>query len=193
MILIDTPVREVAKLYTYADYLKLPDDGIRYEIINGELFMSPAPTVGHQRTLREFLYALTSFLKKKPLGEVLPAPTDVILSDVNILQPDIVLVLREKYDIFTRENIQGAPDLVIEVLSRGTEKRDREKKLAQYSRFEVQEYWMVNHEQQWVEVWRREGGELVFHKRLEQNQIVTTPLLPGLKIRLAKIFRQRLS
>lgn len=191
MILIDTPRRETAKLYTYVDYLQLPEDGVRYEILNGELLMSPAPNLGHQRTLREFMYVLTAFLKKKPLGEVLPAPTDVILSDINVLQPDIVLVLREKFDILTRKNIQGAPDLVIEVLSLGTEKRDREGKLAQYSRFGVQEYWMVNHENKWVEVWRREEGELCLHKRLAQHQILTTPLLPGLKIRLAKIFPQR--
>ncbi len=193
MILIDTPVREVAKLYTYADYLKLPDDGIRYEIINGELIMSPAPTLGHQSTAGNLFGYIWAFLQKHPRGEVYPAPTDVILSEIAILQPDIVFITRERSDILTRENIQGAPDLVIEVLSRGTEKRDREEKLAQYSRFEVQEYWMVDHEQQRVEVWRREGGELSFHKRLEQNQILTTPLLPGLKIRLAKIFRQRLS
>jgi Uma2 family endonuclease len=192
MILIDTPLRETAKLYTYADYLKLPEDGIRYEILNGELIMSPAPTIGHQTTLRNFLVALSTFLEKNALGEVLPAPTDVILSDINVLQPDIVLVLREKYDIFTRENIQGAPDLVIEVLSRGTEKRDREEKLAQYSRFAVREYWMVHHEERWVEVWRRESGALAFYKRLGHNQILATPLLPGLKIKLAKIFFNRL-
>ncbi len=193
MILIDTPLRETAKLYTYADYLKLPEDGIRYEIIAGELFMSPAPILGHQLTIGRLHVAIANFLDKKPLGEIFLSPTDVVLSQINILQPDLVFVAREKFEILTRENIQGAPDLVVEVLSHGTEKRDREEKLAQYSRFEVQEYWMVNHEQQWVEVWRREGGELIFHKRLEHNQILTTPLLPGLKIRLAKIFRQRLS
>lgn len=192
MILLDTPLpRPAAKLYTYADYLKLPDDGIRYEIINGEVVMSPAPTVGHQRTLREFLIAIGNFLKRHPLGEVLPAPTDVILSDINILQPDLVLVLREKYDIFTRENIQGAPDLAIEVLSRGTEKRDRIEKLRAYERFGVREYWMVNHEQEWVEVWRSVRGKFVLHKRFERRQILTTPLLPGLKIRLTQIFPKR--
>jgi len=182
------PNLERRSFYTYQDYLKLPDDGIRYEIINGELVMSPAPTVGHQRTLREFLLTIGNFLRKNPLGEVLPAPTDVILSDINILQPDLVLVLREKYDIFTRENIQGAPDLVIEVLSRGTEKRDRIEKLRAYERFGVQEYWMANHEREWVEVWRRARGKFVLHKRFERNHILTTPLLSGLKIRLTKIF-----
>ncbi len=188
MVLIDTPVRETAKLYTYADYLKLPNDGIRYEIINGELYMSPAPTVGHQRTLRELLFALMSFLKKKPLGEVFPAPTDVILSDINVLQPDIVLILREKYDILTRENIQGAPDLVIEVLSRGTRRRDRNQKLRQYEKFGVQEYWMAEEESKTVEVWRKRGNKFVFQACLNLNEEITTPLLPGFKVKLTKIF-----
>ncbi len=193
MILIETPLRATAKLYTYSDYLKLPEDGIRYEILNGELFMSPAPTTGHQLTLKRFLVAIENFLEKDPVGEVLPAPTDVILSEINILQPDIVFITRERFDILTDANIQGAPDLVVEVLSRGTAKRDRQEKLTQYSRFEVQEYWMVDHERRWVEVWRREKGALHLHKRLAEHQILTTPLLPGLKIRLAKIFRSRLS
>ncbi len=193
MILIDTPLRATAKLYTYADYLKLPEDGIRYEILNGELFMSPAPTLGHQSTSGNLFGYIWAFLQKHPLGVVYPAPTDVILSEINILQPDVAFITREHFDLLTRENIQGAPDLVVEVLSRGTEKRDREEKLAQYSRFGVEEYWMVNHEEQWVEVWRRECGALVLHKRLVDNQTLTTPLLPGLKIRLSKIFHSRLS
>lgn len=193
MILIDTPRRGTAKLYTYADYLQLPEDGVRYEILNGELLMSPAPNLGHQKTLGNLYVAIDSFLKKHPLGEIYLAPTDVLLSEVTVLQPDIVFITRERFDILTRENIQGAPDLVIEVLSLGTEKRDREGKLAQYSRFGVQEYWMVDHEKQWVEVWRRAEDELCLHKRLAQHQILTTPLLPGLKIRLAKIFPQRWS
>ena len=193
MILIDTPRRGTAKLYTYADYLQLPEDGVRYEILNGELLMSPAPNLGHQKTLGNLYVAIDSFLKKHPLGEIYLAPTDVLLSEVTVLQTDIVFIMRERFDILTRENIQGAPDLVVEVLSLGTEKRDREGKLAQYSRFGVQEYWMVDHEKQWVEVWRRAEDELCLHQRLAQPQILTTPLLPGLKIRLAKIFPQRWS
>ncbi len=193
MTIAHAPTLEHRRFYTYQDYLKLPEDGMRYEIIDGELFMSPAPTLGHQRILGNFYVIIFNFLEKKRLGEVFFAPTDVIFSEINILQPDLVFVSHERFEILTRENIQGAPDLVIEVLSLGTQKRDRTEKLRQYERFGVQEYWMVNHEKQWVEVWRREGGKLIFHKRLERNQILTTPLLHGLKIRLTKIFRQHLN
>jgi Uma2 family endonuclease len=184
--IVTTPER--TKPFTYADYLNLPDDGKRYEIIDGELYMVPAPTLDHQRSVREFLFVLTDFFKKHPIGEVFPAPTDVIFSEINVLQPDIVVVLKEKFDILTRENIRGTPDLVLEVLSPGTEKRDRTEKLEKYARFGVQEYWMVNEDNETVEIWRRRGNELVFHALVDRTQTLTTPLLSGLEIPLEEIF-----
>jgi len=91
-------------------------------------------------------------------------------------------------DILTRENIQGAPDLVIEVLSPGTEKRDRTVKLKTYSKFGVLEYWMASEEKKTVEVWRRKGKKLVFYALFDKTQMLTTPLLPGLEIHLNEIF-----
>lgn len=186
--IVDIPER--LEVFTYEDYIQLPDDGKRYEIINGELYMIPAPSLGHQRTIRRLLYAIENFLQDNPLGEVFPAPTDVIFSDINILQPDLVFIGKEKFAILTRENIQGAPDLVIEVLSASTEKRDRKLKLNIYSKFGVPEYWMANHDRATVEIWRRKGRKLVFHAVLEKTQTLTTPLLPGLKIALEKIFQK---
>jgi len=186
--IVDIP--ECLEVFTYEDYLQLPDNGKRYEIINGELYMAPAPSLGHQRTIRRFLNAFENFLEGNPLGEVFPAPTDVIFSGIEILQPDIVFIAREKFEILTRENIQGAPDLVIEVLSAGTEKRDRTLKLKVYSKFGVLEYWMANDERKTVEIWRRKGKKLVFHALLDGTQTLTTPLLPGLEISLKKIFQR---
>jgi Uma2 family endonuclease len=176
-------------VFTYEDYLQLPDNGKRYEIIDGELYMSPAPNLGHQRRVRRFLYVVEDFLEKNPIGEVFPAPTDIILSDIDVLQPDIVFIAKDKFDRLTRENIQGAPDLVIEVLSPYTEKRDRTVKLKTYTKFGVLEYWMVSEENETVEIWRRKGKKLIFHTLLDKTQILTTPLLPGLEISLKKIFR----
>ncbi|MDZ7288988.1 MAG: Uma2 family endonuclease [candidate division KSB1 bacterium] len=185
---VDTAKR--LEVFTYEDYLQLPDDGKRYEIIDGELYMSPAPTLGHQRTIRRFLFVIEGFLQENPCGEVFQAPTDIILSDIDVLQPDIVFITKEKFDILTRENVQGAPDLVIEVLSPGTEKRDRTIKLKTYSKFGVREYWMANEEQETVEVWRRKDTKLAFHALLDKTQTLMTPLFPGLEIPLSKIFRK---
>jgi len=186
--IVDVPDR--LGVFTYEDYIQLPDNGKRYEIIDGELYMIPAPSLGHQRTIRRFLYAIEDFLQDNPVGEVFPAPTDVIFSDINILQPDIVFIGKERFAILTRENIQGAPDLVIEVLSTGTQKRDRTLKLNIYSKFGVPEYWMANHDRATVEIWRRKGKKLVFQATLDKTQILTTPLLPGLEIKLEKIFQK---
>jgi len=186
--IVDLPDRR--EVFTYEDYLNLPDNGKRYEIINGELYMVPAPSLSHQRTIRRFLNAFENFLEENPLGEIFPAPTDVIFAGIEILQPDLVFISTEKFEILTRENIQGAPDLVIEVLSPRTEKRDRTLKLKVYSKFGVREYWMANHEKATVEIWRRKGKKLVFHALLDRTQTLTTPLLPGLGIALEKIFQK---
>ncbi|MCI0694969.1 Uma2 family endonuclease [candidate division KSB1 bacterium] len=186
--ILDTSKR--LEVFTYEDYLNLPDNGKRYEIINGELYMVPAPTLGHQDTIGEFHLTIGIFLKANPIGKIYLAPTDIIFSDIDVLQPDLIFVSKEKFDILTRENIQGAPDLVIEVLSPGTEKRDRTIKLKAYSKFGVLEYWMANDEKATVEVWRRKGKKLVFHALLDKTQTLTTPLLPELEIPLAKIFQK---
>jgi len=186
--IVDIPER--LEVYTYEDYLNLPDNGKRYEIIDGELYMVPAPTTDHQSTVGNFFGTIWHFLQQNPIGKVYHAPTDVLLSDIDVLQPDVLFFSKQKLDILTRENIQGAPDLVIEVLSPGTEKRDRTIKLKQYEQFGVVEYWMANDENETVEVWRRRGKKLVFHTLLDKTQTLTTPLLPGLEIELEKIFRK---
>jgi Uma2 family endonuclease len=178
------------KVYTYEDYLTLPDDGKRYEIIDGELYMAPAPTTDHQSTVGNFFGTIWYFLQHNPIGKVFPAPTDVIFSEIDILQPDIVFISKAKLDLLTRENIQGAPDLVIEVLSPGTEHVDRTDKLKTYAKFGVQEYWMASAEKETVEVWRRKGTKLVFHTLLDKTRMLTTPLLPGLEIPVEEIFRK---
>ncbi len=177
------------RVYTYQDYLALPDDGRRYEIIKGEIYMSPAPNLEHQRVSGNLFGTIWTYLQTHPVGEVYSAPADVILSDIDVLQPDLIFISKENFDCLTRAHVQGAPDLVVEVLSPGTEKRDRTLKLQKYSEFGAQEYWMANEEKATVEIWRRQGGKLAFHALLDRTQILTTPLLPGLEISLEKIFK----
>lgn len=137
--------------FNYDDYLLLPDDGKRYEIIEGELFMAPAPSMKHQYDLFELGVRIREFVKKKKLGIVFLAPCDVILLNTNIVQPDIVFVSKENREIITEKNIQGAPDLAVEITSSSTAERDLVLKKKLYAKFGVKEYWIAFVKEQKVE------------------------------------------
>ncbi len=183
-----TPYQPSKKHYTYADYVQLPDDGMRYEIIEGELFMSPAPIPLHQRVLRELVLALTQFVKKTLVGEILFAPIDVVLGDDNVVQPDILLIFKKNEKIITEKNIQGAPDLIVEILSPGTAYNDLINKKDLYQKFGVQEYWIVDPLKQWIEIYTVQGQEYTLHQRASGSGSVTSRILEGLTIQLKDIF-----
>ncbi len=173
--------------FTYSDYLLLPEDK-RYEIIDGELFMVAAPNTRHQRISRRIEAALLQHIEEEGLGEFFHAPYDVILSDENVVQPDILFVRKERAGVITDANLQGAPDLVVEILSPGTRSKDLELKRKAYARFGVQEYWIVDPEADTVEVllWSESGyvpaGVFTKADRL------SSPLLPELNLPLSAIF-----
>ncbi|HEX6864212.1 MAG TPA: Uma2 family endonuclease [Thermoanaerobaculia bacterium] len=185
MALHDRPVR-----LSYDDYVLIPEDGQRHEIIDGEHYVSPAPTPKHQEVLLELAVALRSFIKANRLGKLYVAPIDVVLSFYDVVQPDLVFISKERLHILTRKNIQGGPDLAIEILSDGTRRIDEGIKHSTYERFGVKEYWLVDPGRETVAVHRLEGGR--FHKTADlaaaKGDVLTTPLLPGLEIRLAEIF-----
>lgn len=137
--------------FTYQDYLHLPDDK-RYEILEGELVMAPSPIIKHQRVSGKLTIFLAEFVQRNNLGEVFTAPCDVVLSQEDVLQPDILFISRQNSSIITEKNVQGAPDLVIEILSPATEYRDREIKRKIYANFGVKEYWLVDPDKQTIEV-----------------------------------------
>ncbi len=130
-------------LVTYEDYCNLPDDE-RYEVIDGELIMVAAPRRVHQGTSRNISTPLDIYVKANRLGEMYYAPTDVILSDINVVQPDILFVSNSRSHILADEGIRGAPDLVIEILSPSTAQLDTVRKRELYGRFGVAEYWQVD-------------------------------------------------
>jgi Uma2 family endonuclease len=173
--------------FTYADYLLTPDD-VRYELINGELIMAPAPTTPHQRVSRNFGAVLWPFVRDNNLGEIFYAPTDVYLSDTNLVQPDILFISAARAHIITETNIQGAPDLVIEIASPSTQDDDRIVKRELYERFGVLEYWMAYPLTQTVDALRLENGRFVDAGHYGCSETLTTPLLPGLRIDLSKVF-----
>lgn len=176
--------------FTYEDYLLFPDDGKRHELINGEHYMTPAPIPKHQRACIKLSTAFENFLKGQKIGEVLIAPTDVVLSDLDVVQPDLLFISRARASIITEKNIQGAPDLVIEILSESTRKTDETIKRKLYERFGVQEYWIVDPELETVKVYRpaEQGYVRAAELSKESRDTLITPLLPGLQIPLAEIF-----
>lgn len=179
------------KRLTYEDYVLIPDDGKRHEIIDGEHYVTAAPFVRHQRLVLRLALSLGGHVKEHRLGEVLLAPTDIVLSPHDIVQPDLLFISNERSAIVEEKNIQGAPDLVIEILSESTRRLDQVIKREAYERWGVLEYWMFNPRRKDTDVWERTAEGLLRRKSLltAAGDVLTTPLLPGLEIPLAEIFR----
>ncbi len=176
--------------WTYEDYLAFPEDGKRYEIVEGDCYMSPAPRTRHQDISLRLAYFFYDYLRHTKLGHVFDAPTDVILSDTNIVQPDLLVVLAARASIITEKNIQGAPDIVIEILSETTRKTDEITKKKLYERYGVLEYWIVDPELALVKIYRMADGRYAKaeERAEERGETLTTALLPGLDISLTEVF-----
>jgi Uma2 family endonuclease len=177
-------------LLTYDDYVTFPDsDGIRKEIIEGELFMSPAPATKHQLILLRLAKILDDYVYQKNLGTLLIAPCDVIFSNINVIQPDIFYISNENYEILTALNIKGAPDLIIEILSPSSVDNDRIYKKLVYEKFGVKEYWIVDPQEEIIEVWSLKDTRFqIFHKA-KKTQKFKSKLLEDLELDLSLIFR----
>lgn len=174
--------------FTYKDYLSLPDDGKRYQVIEGEISMVPAPAPYHQDILWKLLVLLRIFVEERGLGRVYFAPCDVVLSEEDIVQPDIFFIAKEREHIITEKNIQGAPDLVIEILSPFTAKLDKTAKLKLYERSGVKEYWLVDPDREEIEVLtlKRKSYKSTGIFGIEHS--FESGLLKGLMIRVKDIF-----
>jgi Uma2 family endonuclease len=140
--------------WTYDEYARLPDDGNRYEIIDGELYMSPSPRWKHQLAVARITGEFQAFTKGHGIGQICPGPIDLLLADTDYLVPDLVFVLHEHKGIVTDRGIEGAPDLVVEIISPSSGMRDRGLKRERYARFGVPLYWIVDLERRQVEVHR---------------------------------------
>jgi Uma2 family endonuclease len=176
---------------TYEDYRLLPDDGRRYELIDGDLVISPSPKTKHQRIARTLLTALDNFLKRHPLGEIFIVPYDVVLSEHDVCQPDLVFVAAAQASIITNDNIRGSPALVIEILSEGNRKLDETIKLQRYEHFGIPEYWIVDPELDLMKIYRLTDGRYVRAAELTaaHHDILTTPQLPDFTLPLATLFQ----
>jgi Uma2 family endonuclease len=175
------------KKFTYGDYLNTPDEK-RYELIEGELIMTPSPVPYHQWLSKNIEYELEKFVRERGLGKVFDAPCDVHLDNENVLQPDILFISKERLDIIGEKNIQGAPDMVVEILSAATAYQDFTKKKRLYARFGVKEYWIVDPAEKTVEIYSLKDKEFVIAKTLAENDTLESYFLPGLTISLHEIF-----
>lgn len=140
---------------TYEDYLELPDDGKRYEILDGDLEVTPSPTTTHQRVSRDLGRILDDYVRKEELGEILYAPTDVILAPTTIVVPDLVFIAAARSKIITKRAIEGPPDLLVEILSDSTARRDRTRKASLYFRYGVPHYWLIDPDARILETYER--------------------------------------
>lgn len=181
---------QVETLLTNRDLEGLPQDGNRYELIEGELYVSTAPELIHQRVIGKLHFAFATYLVKKAIGEILYGP-GVILSDYDGVIPDLVYLSNERREqIATGTRIYGAPNLVIEVLSPGTQnmERDRKVKLRLYDKYGIDEYWVIDTRARSIEVYRRESDKLKFFTTFVSDEAVTSPLLPDFECGVASLF-----
>lgn len=190
---ISTPARSDTR-FTYEDFLLFPDDGKRHEIIDGVHYVTPSPNTRHQELVGRIHLAIASYLRaRRSIGRVFLAPFDVVFSNWDIVEPDLLLIAGDQREILTDKNVQGSPALVIEILSRGTRKRDEQIKRRLFERAAVREYWLVDPELDLVKVFRRaEDGQFprVAELSAEHDDVLTTPLLPEFSLTLAELFAQ---
>ena len=173
--------------YTYKDYLLIDDDK-RYEILRGGLIMVPAPFTIHQRLLRNIEDILWNFVREKNLGEVLVAPTDVVLSEDIVVQPDILFISKERLDIIKEAAIMGSPDLIVEIISPSSASYDTVEKRDIYEEYGVKEYWLVFPQEKAIEVLALEDGVYRELCKGRKTGIVMSKIIAGLEVDLKEVF-----
>lgn len=172
---------------TYDDFCLLPEDGKRREIISGELFVAPSPETIHQRAVARLFIRLGQFVESHKLGEVFGAPFDVVFSEFDVVEPDLFYISNARSGVLTHKNVQGAPDLVVEVLSESTARVDRSFKLKLYGKFGVQEYWILDPYGPSAEIYRRGEKGLDMVAKLSAEDVLTSPMLPGFSVPLRSL------
>src|SRR5438093_5178960 len=177
------------KPFTYDDYLSLPDDGKRYEVIDGNLTMTPAPVPRHQEILLTLSARLLLFVDNNSLGRIYISPIDLALSLVDVVQPDILFVAKNRMHIVATKNIVGIPNLVVEILSPSSNRRDREEKLNLYQRYGLPEYWIVDLETRTVEVYLYAESRLEKVETLKTGDQLFSRQVPGLIVEVAEVFK----
>jgi len=177
---------------TYEDFLLFPDDGKRHELIDGVHYVTPCPSFTHQELLGRLYLAIGTFLvNRRHLGRVVLSPFDVVMSTHDVVEPDLLFIAGDQQAIITEANVQGAPALVVEILSPSTRRRDEGIKRRLYERAGVREFWLVDPKRSQVSVCRRASdGTLAPVATLvhDGGESLTTPLLPEFVLPMAELF-----
>lgn len=175
-------------MVTYADLASFPDDGLRREIIDGELIVSPSPRSRHQEILARLHLLLGNHVAERGGGKVFFAPLDVVFSQINVVEPDLLFIAEDQLEILTEANVQGSPALVVEVVS--NPRIDRVRKRDLYARFRVPEYWVVDPDADRVEVYWLRGETYAKPQIFEPGETLTYERLPGLEIDCTRLFER---
>lgn len=173
---------------TYRDLWHTPEDGSRYEIINGEVYVTPPPYTVHQRVSRNLERILDRHVTQNDLGEVLHAPVGVVLEKPSGVQPDIIFIAKARLSIIEEKAVFGAPDLVVEILSSSTAGRDRGLKKDLYAHTGIAHYWILDPRKQTLHAFRLEAGAYVMEAEHTRGATFRPSLFPGLSIRLADVW-----
>lgn len=182
-----TTSQRAARVLTYEDYLGFPADGNRHELLEGEHTMTPAPSLYHQYAAGKLAYYFQLQVKE---GVAFGAPIDVILAPSTIAQPDVSYFGPAKRELLTRRGSEGAPDIVVEILSPGSVRYDLGKKRELYARYGVGEYWIVDPDEQTIRVCTLEQGEypVAGERLVGRSDVLTSPLAPGLAVPVGELF-----
>ena len=178
---------------TYEEFMALPEEeGKHYELIEGELVVNPAPNLRHQEIVGNLYFAFRVYLNAHRSGKVFVAPIDIVLSKENVLEPDILVVLTNRMNRLQQRNVQGAPNIAVEVLSEGSRRKDAITKRRLYEQFGVEEYWIADPETEMVTIYRRAGE--AFDRAIELNTevggTITSPLLAGFALDVKDVFAE---
>jgi len=173
---------------TYHEYALLPQDRNRYEILDGELYMTPSPSVEHQLVVAELTRILAEHVAKRGLGKVIPAPMDVVLGETNVVQPDILFIRTDRLPPRKAKNIQVPPDLIVEVVSPSSVEQDRGDKKHVYARHGIAHYWIVDPEARRLEMYTLSRGSYELSADFTGQVQATTILFPGLVIPLPALW-----
>jgi len=174
---------------TYSDWLRFPEDGRLYEIVGGELFVNPPPGIRHQRVSRNLEIAIATHLENTKAGEVFDAPIGVRLSEEDVPEPDLVVVLAAHADRIGEQVIEGAPDVVVEILSPGSAQRDVGVKKTLYAKHGIPEYWIADPESRTIEVFSLEASGYVSRALYRREETLSSAVLVGFTVALNTVFR----
>jgi Uma2 family endonuclease len=175
-------------LLTYDDYCLLPNDRNRYEILDGELSVTPAPTTRHQTALGNLYRFLANHIVANQLGKLFIAPTDLILASTTVVQPDLIFVGNDRLNIVTERAIEGSPTLVIEILSPTTHRTDRVTKAQLYAKYQVPQYWLMDPDQQTLEAYELVIDRYDLAASARDAEVFAPSLFSGLSIQLSNLW-----